>query len=1425
MFLPINFIRKQVLSLAFRVLKPCLSIVICLQLSIYPFVSQAQNSNKPAKINQKSLTQIKDLNSKVQSLRKYMFGKDAKSSGHPLDPFSLIGQSLSKKPAQPAAKATLANSKDKKIGFFKRSSNKIKTSISAPVTSLFSLERLLFEVRTQTTKNDVGKKEALLSYGEASWSPNLLRDKDKDLYVGKQYIVNSADAHTFTISYQDKVLHYFDKQISWIASFKNYIVFLDSNFINKDQTTISFIDLEYFSEAIGSTKLPIFSLPVSLDSKQLASLKNPNSIEVTDKELKIGSFIISANEMLVLSRLQQMGFNATVSMISPEAQQYNVQEIRDLLSSYKEGLQEHIPELKQNPNKESYKKVLNIIQSYLEIRNDLGSSQNKTSSFARQDALRRKVEKTKTKAVWFQKFSEAIDQDISFQKDLKQMSDHLESKTKVNQRFLSFIMWLTRPQPLGAPKIERALGYLAGTVLPGESFASRMTALKEATAHFYSFKIPRYGTAALVGMAAMAHPDSSYLLSQMINTSVTWFAHIGELFSVSGKSAFAFLGNTDALPDAYINDGKSEYFIKGLAALATMTLGSLGLMSISINSHYLKRAYDDYKVKHHRQKAKTTLLNFKDFFVSHMNQQRQAFVENLGASELTKIGLPMDIELSKDSSFRLLFQTGESRASLTNAFESKKEIRLELASQTGRGVPITMVLVSDPNKDSSLHEESSLKVQFEHKKSSYSRSFFIDKEESTTLNLNRFFNEDTNRLQLHSKDAERANINMNFSGSELQLKADAIDGRFTDKDEQALKKAFVDYKKQQEKVGFFKKIINKFKKTTPESIVEQTQDFQKNIEQANDGGLSVKEIKTVRQAIGHFLIGYSSLANTFQSLGLAWNKGFIGRNYIVRPSLSFSAIYFTNFFKRNYSDNHKATTFNGGYNVRVKDIGLKALCSISCAYKELNTAKKATERDIIRIEKHFLKASIKYSHFHFLTRIAAKNDKSSRALRAQAHNSFEKLGKKDKMTYTIFQRALFLELTKDFIKEKLNLSGDLSESQLKKQTIELLKTNPKFLETLTLDTEEETFKRVERIVQKQNLIEVSQKISQQFFNNFLKKAKLKQELQLEKTLNPETNSMMKRYNIAEKYLRDPEALARATRSFTTGLVIDKPIELLFTFLIFAGVDQGLLQVLHETPFSENAFLHLGRYVIWYGFFTNIILSCLTDTWMKVQQDFRLADIGGFDTIPELKDSKKRFSYQKWYLKGLFSKDNSLFKNYIYSLQIAWANFGAAMVTISILHYITFGRIDLDFIVAGYLLYMVTPLYAVSFQLENAFETSVNHVFTKLNIDFKGKYKHLLSHPDVQNFKIKESAKLRVKYNLILAILFDNPVGGWVDTFINIDTSVGPRAFQRIFFGYYTPTEWLVEFANWAEDKGVSPSITKACKSIFTKNRTDLINMD
>ena len=661
-----------------------------------------------------------------------------------------------------------------------------------------------------------------------------------------------------------------------------------------------------------------------------------------------------------------------------------------------------------------------------------------------------------------------------------------------------------------------------------------------------------------------------------------------------------------------------------------------------------------------------------------------------------------------------------------------------------------------------------------------SSAVFINKD--IDIKLKNFFDPETKKLQ------SDISISLEISnGQDLSVSGNLENAEFADKDNKRIKKILGEIESEKKKRNFFFK-----KKTSP---------------------FNESEIKTLYQALGEFSLGYSSWSKTFQFVGLSWNWFFIGRHIGTRPSLIPKIFYYSKYFKVS-SEGHFPTVFNGGRQDRLN----RSLSQIQLGFKKT----KEFENYITNIEKKFLE-EVNAQAYLAVVEEAGAEEKADFTVLGPKLNKRDIQSKRLKIFYGLYQRELFEASIRDYLSKQISQRNfPMSDHEIKKEGLKKMIEDPEFFKSLN-PTKEEIRKTVEWIAKNEKITQKSKLAADNLIKGFLKRVNLALENKAQDNLNPKTNLQMQRASVSKKLLNDPESLARATRQQITYFMIDKPIELLYTFVFLAGVDQGILRVLHDQAFTEEAWFHLGRYAIWAGFFAGLCLEILAGVWMKTQMDSRLEEMGGFDSLPTQGEVKT--GYLRWVKKQFISEDNTWWENQKFAIKIAWANLLPGTILVTIIWVATLGRFDLELFLASYMIYFVTPLMGLGFKLENTFEKSSGYAHKKLiekGLDLSGEDKKFLAHPKVQENYMKESLKLRRKFNLWLALIYNNPIGNILDIFSTTHTSQGAFGLVRLLPVGELPTQHWANFMDFLENKNIlSSDFAEKCKSIFTNNRPDI----
>ena len=1331
-----------------------LRFLICFQLIFIPQLSSSSNQKPSSRFTEKEMSEditknlIQKHNNSIESLRSLIFSEDTKDSKgayqeHALDTFSLLGQKVKKG---------------------------VKKEVPTPYFRYVDSEKIKIEI-TDESGNTID---------------SLARNEKR------VFKADSNKNHSFKISYKDMVLHTFLHKIKWIALLDNHIVFLQPNHSSKKHSSLSFIDLEYFSSALGKTTLPIFKIPFNPKSQTKSS-----SVDLHETGLKIDSETISLEEFSFFSKLQQMAFSTMVSLADPSTYLDVKPILKDMIDGYSKSFEGANTSLINNfsdERKDSYESLKQFLQDSLSLRKKTGSSQDITGPYGVFWEAERSLEKEKKREV-MQKFSDHLNKDKAFQSALLDIFKAKELQQKMSQRLLIFLDRITSPRPLGAPTIRTALAMIASSSNPNlnkgaseDSVENRKELLKKGMKDFLSNGRTQIGLPILTGLGlAVAYPEIGLMLHQPISAVGTWSSHFLDVMKVFLGETTAF-SNVSKLQEVYISEGRWAQLAIGTGAVFGIVLGTVASVHFAVNaSHYVK----DF--------TKSKVENFKQHFVNYVRKEKEQFIQNLAAAELRKVGLGVDVILSDGTTYKGLFRSHETWKHLLNNFISDPDIKMHFKSKSGDQFPLALRALkegetADPSKTVTVKikvsENERLQREFVTNEG-YLEDYFKRKIEQT---------EEGKAEQaegVKDKASEEARVtDLRIEGTEFNMKGDFLDADFSKTEELYIR-----------------------------DIMKRIQEEKQQKKKVQQEEFTSKDITKLRQAIAHLFFGYSSWSKTFRAFAKGYNYFFIARSFVFRPITLATLIIHSNYYNRVYKKSHKATSLNGGVGlpfVKMKEyLAMAVTKNTRASVKESLERLKEFESQIIPVERQYLKAATEQAFIALVKQSATKPELLEALKDGVSYNPSDVLSKfknkKHKMFFRAYQEELFNKAMLEYLEEQTGIKA--KSTKIKKNLIKQLDQEIK----LPKESMKIVRERVQRIVQ-QNDIEGEALKTTTGLDTFLKRIRLKHEMKIEKVLNPKKSIVMERFDAAEKGIDDPEGMARVSRQQISKLLIDKPIEFVILLLIYAGVDQGLLRILHSDMFNEEAFFHFSRFAIWYGYFANLSLDVLGGGWQKIQQDSRLDDLGGFDSVPSKKDINKRFSKTRWFWKQFFSKDNSFLSNYLFSYRVIIASLPAASILFFGFGMATLGRFDLDALIGVYLVGLVSGIAAMEFKFENAFEKSANFALkdlVKKGMDFEND-KKLLSHPLIQSHKSKELVKLRAIYNTKYSILFDNPIIFLQEAIANLDTALGSRALQRLFFGGHLITEYVLGAVDSLERANLLPSsVSDSCRKLFMKNRKDL----
>ena len=560
-----------------------------------------------------------------------------------------------------------------------------------------------------------------------------------------------------------------------------------------------------------------------------------------------------------------------------------------------------------------------------------------------------------------------------------------------------------------------------------------------------------------------------------------------------------------------------------------------------------------------------------------------------------------------------------------------------------------------------------------------------------------------------------------------------------------------------------------------------------------------KNIETFAQAVRHFLFSFATFTISGKAYTQIWNSWFGIRSFIWHPSIVAMTTVFPQFWNLAVQG-RVANELNGGTRTRLQEIRLK-----------ISDRQRLAE--IEQWENAFLKAEGELSRWALQATLKAlventQNNKTMQELfkssgaKNISDESLMKLDQESRSFFNYYYNQLLEKSSFEFLRRRgfhidANRLNDLKSSQAISQ--------------LAL-TAEEAREIVSQEANQELISDVRTELNKVFSFSAAKTQFL---TEISSRLHPDNNRQVKRMTVVNNQADKPQAMARAVRGMIASNLVDKPLELMFLFLCFAGAQSDLLRPIQDEMFSENSWFHLSKMLFTNGFIYGVISGVFADIWMKLQMDE--LNEGKFESVPTGQDAEG--SFLKYYFKKTFKNpENSLWRNHKHNVKIIWANMKAAFTTMAAVGLLTLGRFDIDAYIVGYLFAYFTPLSAFSMKLEQGFELASSY-FAK---DISEKYR---SHPLAQEYLNTTISKKRLWFNFFYKT-YENLMGNFTMTLQNGKTALlGSRSFSRWLLGGFTFTEAStlgLRSAGEMADKVVSGAsrITDACEHLLTNNYTD-----
>lgn len=609
--------------------------------------------------------------------------------------------------------------------------------------------------------------------------------------------------------------------------------------------------------------------------------------------------------------------------------------------------------------------------------------------------------------------------------------------------------------------------------------------------------------------------------------------------------------------------------------------------------------------------------------------------------------------------------------------------------------------------------------------------------------------------------------------------------------------------------------------------------------------LQMKDAETFRKAVSNTFLSYSSLRTTFKANATIWNYLFVTRSYVFSPAKWLMFFIYPNYFRVTIGTREGRQHFPSRYNRGLemwpqklerlisKQVQKSGLRESNVAQKLFISAEglnnlKAFESYVGNMEAVAMEIAKKQAQKALFEsvrdpeRLMILFDSSQRPGQVSTgiQNLHDRKIKELTNTERIYYRAYFTRtfdvVMQGFVSQLHNIDKGL---EMDPEAFARMFVNGLRDGTITpVDVTDEKISQLEAEIEKIidfSLVRAWAERASQSAKGFADRLNVQFRHKLLESIHPQ-NPQIRRFLTAEAKVQDPRAMERAMRMEVSSLFTSIPLGIMSTLVLYAGVDTGLIMPFDpEGLDTETHLRYMSRYLFYNGFIPGLIIGLLANTWMKVQEDARIDELGGFDKAIKFGDGQRGF--WRYYFKNFFKNpDNKWSSNHIYYLKLITANIPAAAVTILVSNLYGLGRIDVGTFIAGYIMVYVTFLEGFQLKIAQSFELASSWVYNKIP-------RKLRASPEAQRYISQNLQKKKFSFTLlehVFGILVVDNVAGTMMT-LKDNVKYGTRAFLRLLFGGDTPTQLIVNFADKIMEafKGV-PGIRGGMdifKSLFSHN--------
>jgi hypothetical protein len=542
------------------------------------------------------------------------------------------------------------------------------------------------------------------------------------------------------------------------------------------------------------------------------------------------------------------------------------------------------------------------------------------------------------------------------------------------------------------------------------------------------------------------------------------------------------------------------------------------------------------------------------------------------------------------------------------------------------------------------------------------------------------------------------------------------------------------------------------------------------------------EIISFKDALKHAYLSMPAVADSRRSSIPAYLNFFYARSFVIFPRMNFLSLRYPNAVSVIMSRDDKSvlpTDANGGRRTRAEQRQLRKdgwdleelkLWEDKIIDVELAIEKVALRKSIKRLTE-FMYSAEDLNNFYSGNGITSAGDAQIQELPPAAKNFFMS-------HYEVISTEMMIEFLRD-VAQRYDVSHGMTDTEYKNASLaELKQATIKALDKLKLSPNdaEKYFIRINERLDLDTMIEKKITEKDPWLERFRWNAT--------KLLDPKQNKQSQRIHTTRRLAKLPANFVRAVRATFIEMIVDKPLEIVQTTVLLAGVTTGIGALFGPDLWGKESIFYLGRFAFLYGFVWYTFFGLLAAASMKLQLDE--ANTGDYKNVPKGKDAER--GYWSWYLKHVvpskFSPNKylKLHKHIIFNLIIPNI---PAFLTLSIpVQLIFLGRVELDTLLMGYLLCFFAGTNTHDAYLDQAYEFSAAYHVKDIPEDLR-------SHPESIKYINEKQLILRFKTSIISKTV-QNVVGIFNSTLMTIASTGGvTKSFIRSFFGGYTPVELVL----------------------------------